>query len=182
MQGLDGDASRWGSLVAFHVQGDPLPDVFGRADRVDATLGFAVAAVAAFDGVAGGRQQAVIQEGQGLFQVRREQFVQRPPYLLEATDTPAECGQFDQGCLGPTSSIEQAVHVVHDLPEGSQVRQTSRDPLEAFSSRPASGDVERTSGDARTDRQSASESAWLCGLEPVGPSRVGLAAVPAGWP
>jgi len=49
-----------------------LAEMLGGADRVDAALGFAKAAVGAFDGVGRGRQQSVVQEGQGFFQVGRK--------------------------------------------------------------------------------------------------------------
>ena len=130
MKGVDSSDSVGCPLVPFHVQGDALADVRGRADTVDASLGLAEAAVAAFDSVAGGRQQPVIQEGQGLFQVGREQFVQRAADPLEAADAPTEAAQLGQGGLGAAPPVEQAVNFIHDLAERSQVRQAARDPLE----------------------------------------------------
>jgi hypothetical protein len=130
MKGVDRSDSVGCPLVPFHVQGDALADVLGRADTVDASLGLAEAAVAAFDGVAGGRQQPVIQEGQGLFQVGREQFVQRAADPLEAADAPPEAAQLGQSGLGAAPPVEQAVNFIHDLAERSQVRQAASDPLE----------------------------------------------------
>ena len=106
MKRLDcGEAIR-GPLVALHVQGDALADVLGSPDRVDAALGLAEAAIGAFDGVAGGWQESVIQEGQSLLQVRREQFVERAPHALEPADTAAKLGQSGQGRFAPAASIE----------------------------------------------------------------------------
>jgi hypothetical protein len=51
MKGVDSSDSVGCPLVPFHVQGDALADVLGRADGVYASLGLAEAAVAAFDGV-----------------------------------------------------------------------------------------------------------------------------------
>ena len=136
VKGVDGRGSVGCPLVPFHVQGDALADVLGRADGVDASLGLAEAAVAALDGVAGGRQQPVIQEGQGLFQVGREQFAERAADPLEAADAPPEAAQLGQGGLGPAPPVEQTVHFIHDLAERSQVRQAASNLLErSFSGR-----------------------------------------------
>jgi hypothetical protein len=118
------------SLVAFHVQGDALSDVLGGADGVDASLGLAEAAVAAFDGVGSGRQKSVIQEGQGLFQGRREQLAQRSANPLESADPSSQAGQFGQGGLGSASPVEQTIDLVHDLAKRAEMRQAASDPLE----------------------------------------------------
>jgi transposase len=58
MMGVDSSDSVGCPLVPFHAQGNALAEVRGRADAVDASLGLAEAAVAAFDSVAGGRPTA----------------------------------------------------------------------------------------------------------------------------
>jgi hypothetical protein len=78
-------------------------------------------------------QQPVIQEGQGLFQVGREQFVQRAADPPEATDASTEAAQPGQGGLGAAPPVEQAVDFIHDLAERSQGRQAASDPLERSS-------------------------------------------------
>jgi len=64
--------------VTENIQGDSLADVRAGSDAVNGLLHLSVAAVAAFDGIGGRRQQGIIQEGQGFFQGGREQFLQRP--------------------------------------------------------------------------------------------------------
>ena len=130
MKRLDCGRAFRGPLVALHVQGDALADVLGSSDRIDAALGLAEAAIAAFHSVAGGRQQPVVQEGQGLLPVGREQFVERAAHTLEAANTASELGQSGQGGLTPASPIKQPVDLVHDVAEGSQWREPSGDPLE----------------------------------------------------
>ena len=78
--------------VSLHVQGDTLLDVMMGADAVDGLLHLTVAAVASFDGVGSGRQQLVVEEGQGLLQVGREELGEGTADLLEAADAAAEFG------------------------------------------------------------------------------------------
>jgi hypothetical protein len=89
----DGEIPLRRTVVTFHVQRDTLPDVFGGADGADAALGFAEAALGAFDGIGRGRQQSVVQEGQCLLQIGREQFVERAADPLEAADPLSQAGQ-----------------------------------------------------------------------------------------
>ena len=133
VQHLDGGIPVGRPLVALHVQSDALSDVLGGADGVDAALGLAEAAVAAFDGIGSGRQQLVIQEGKGFLQIRREQLVQRAADSLETADPSPQAGQFVQGGLGPASPVEQTIHLVHDLSQRAQVRQAKSDSLDRFS-------------------------------------------------
>ena len=92
VQGAEGEIPLWRAMVALHVPSDALTDMGGGADGVDAALGLAEAAVGAFDGVGRGRQQSVVQEGQGLLQIRREQLIQRAAEPLEAADPPPGLG------------------------------------------------------------------------------------------
>jgi len=63
--------------LAEHIQRDSLVDMRVRPDAINGFLHLAVAAVAPFDRVGGRRQQRVVQERQGFFQVGREQFLER---------------------------------------------------------------------------------------------------------
>src|SRR4030042_1830249 len=101
--------SALGLCVAEHVYRDALADMLAGANAIDRLFHLAVPTVAAFDGVGGGRQQGIVQEGQRLFQRGREELLERPPEGLEATDTLAELGQFGQGRLGSATAVEQTV-------------------------------------------------------------------------
>jgi len=114
--------------VALHVQSDAAADGLAGADAIDGFLHLAVTPVAALHRVGGGWQQGIVQKGQGLFQVRREQLFERPPEAPEAADAPPEAGQPGQGGLGPASSVKEAVHFVHDLAQGAQGGQAAADP------------------------------------------------------
>ena len=65
------------SPLAKQVQGEAVRNVVSGADAIDGLLHFAIAAIAAFHRVGGGTEQAVIQEGQRLFQIGREQALSR---------------------------------------------------------------------------------------------------------
>jgi len=120
--------SAFGLSVAEHVGGDPLADVRGGSDAVDHLLHLAVAPVAALDRVGGGRQQRIIQERQGFFEVGRKQFVQRLAETLEAGHAPSEPGQFGQGGVGPAAAVKEAIRLVYNLAQDSQGRQAAGDP------------------------------------------------------
>ena len=123
--------------IAEHVQGDTLADVRAGANAVDGLLHLPIPPVASLDGVGCRRKQRIVQEGQGLFQRGREQLLERLAEPLEAADSLTEPGQFCQGRVGSAATVEQAVNLVHDLPQGSNFRLAPRDPLErlAFSRR-----------------------------------------------
>ena len=118
--------------VAEHVGGDPLADVGTGADAVDGLLHLAVAAVAALHRVGRGRQERIVQERQGFFEVRREEFAQRLPQILEAAHAAPQPGQFGQGGVGPTAAVKQAIDLVHDLPKRSQGGQAAGDPSQGL--------------------------------------------------
>jgi len=133
MQGPSRHLAVGSTLVSFHVQGDTLANVLGRTHRINVAPGLAETAIATFDGIARSRQQSIVQEDQGLLQVRSKQFAQGAAHAFEPPDTPAELGQFGQGRFRPALPIESAaggVDLIHDLAEGSQVRQSSGDSLE----------------------------------------------------
>ncbi len=121
--------------VAEHVRRDTLMDVRDGTDTVDRLLHLAMSAVASFDGVGGGRQQGVVQEGQRFFQRGREEFFERLADGLEASDTPAEFGQLGPGGVGSAAAVEQGVNRVYDSSQDSQVRLPPRDALQRFSLR-----------------------------------------------
>ena len=59
--------------LAQEILGDALPDVGVGADPIDRLLRLAVAAVAPLHGVRSGGEGAIIQEGQSLLEVAREE-------------------------------------------------------------------------------------------------------------
>ena len=118
--------------VAKHVHGDALADMRAGADTVDRLLHLAMAAITAFDGVGGRRQQGIIQEGQSLFQGGREQLVERLTKGLEATDSLAKSCQFGQRRVGPAAAVEQAVSFIDDLSDCSQAGLTTGDSLKGL--------------------------------------------------
>jgi len=105
----------FGLGVAEHVGGDPLADVRSGPDAVNGLLHLAVTPVAALDRVGGGRQERIIQERQGLFEVGREQLAERLAEALEASHTPPEPGQFGQGGVSPAAAVKEAIRLIHDL-------------------------------------------------------------------
>ena len=113
--------------LALHVGGDASADLRLGSDAVDGLLHLAMAAVAAFDGVGGGRQQRVVQEGQGLLQVRREELLECSAHVLEAADPAPQAGQLRQGRVGAAAAVEQAIDFVHDLAQPAQMRQAAGD-------------------------------------------------------
>jgi len=127
--------SALGLRVAEHVHGDAPADVLGGADAIDRLLHLAVSAVASFDRVGGRRQQGIVQERQGLFQRGREELLERLADRLEAADFLAEFGQLGQGRVGPATAVEQAVCLVHYLPQDAKFGMPTRDPTQVFSFR-----------------------------------------------
>jgi len=121
---------RGSTLVSVHVERDSVTNVFGRSNGVDAALGLAVAAVAAFDGIACGWQQMVVQKRQGLFQIGREQLGQGATDLMEAGDAATQPGQLGQGRVRAAAAIEQSIDLVHDAAQHPQVRQSAGDALQ----------------------------------------------------
>jgi hypothetical protein len=110
-----------------HVQGDPAADRRSSADPVHGLLHLAMPAVAPFHRIGGRTEQAIVQEGQGLLQIRGPELLEDRPQSLAAAHLGPQPGQLRQGRLGVTPAVEQAVDLLHDPPEGSQSRQASGD-------------------------------------------------------
>ena len=101
--------------VALHVHGDPLTDVLAGAYTVDALLHLSMATVGAFHGIGRSREQGIIEEGQGLFERRREEFLERLAQCRESPDTTTQLGEFFQCGIHATSAIEETIDVIDDL-------------------------------------------------------------------
>jgi hypothetical protein len=106
--------------IAQHIEGDAIMDVLLGADAVDRLLHLAMTTVPSLYGVGSRRKLLVIQKRQCLFQMGGLKLAQDFVDRLEASDTPAQLGQFRQGRVGAAAAIEQAVNFLHDVPHGSQ--------------------------------------------------------------
>ena len=95
-----------GRVVTEHVQSESLLDTLMRSYSIHALLHFIVPTIGAFDCVGRGRQQRIIQKGQGLLQVGREYLLEGLANLLETADVPAELGQFGQGRVGAAAPVK----------------------------------------------------------------------------
>ena len=118
----------FGLGIAQHVEGDAVTDVFLRAHAVDGFLHLAVTAVATFHRVGGRRQQLIVKEREGLFQVGTEEFLEGLPNLLEATYPSAKLGELLQGCRAPTAAVKEAIDFVHNLPQRMQLLVSVTEP------------------------------------------------------
>ena len=130
MENLDRFSALFFLRITKHVQGDAVVDVLLGTDAVDRLLHFAVAAVAPLHGVGGRGKQFVIEECQGLVKVGRAKPAQDFADLFEAADTLAQLGQFRQRSIGAAPTIKQAVDLFHEVPQCSQLRQTTCDTLQ----------------------------------------------------
>lgn len=116
--------------VAKHIEGDPASEDVHGADAVDGLLHFAVTAVAALDRIGCRGEEFFVQEGQSLVHRRREDLLQFLAHRLEATNTGPKLCEPPQGCIRPTSAIEQTVDLVHDGAERPKGWLTSADPAQ----------------------------------------------------
>ena len=70
--------------IAKHIKRDSVADIFPGAHAMDGFLHLAVTTVAAFHGVGSRREQLIVEEGECLFQVGAEEFLEGLAELLEA--------------------------------------------------------------------------------------------------
>jgi hypothetical protein len=110
--------------LAKHVQRDPTADRRLSAHSIHRLLHLAMPAVAPFHRIGRRTEQAIIQEGQRLLQVRGPELPEDRPQPRAAADLDPQPGQLRQGRLGATPAVEQAVDLLHDAPEGAQSRQS----------------------------------------------------------
>ena len=94
MQDLGRSLALLRPLFPFHIQGNARGDVWFGADAIDGLLHLAMTAVSSFHGVRSGRKEVVIQEGQGLLQVGREELLQGFANPLETSYPTPQPGQF----------------------------------------------------------------------------------------
>jgi hypothetical protein len=116
--------------VAKHVQGDAGSEVGLGADAVNGFLHLTVAPVSPFDDVGSRRQQLVIEKGECLLDIGREERLERLADGLEAAHALAQASQVGQGGLGAAAAVEQPVDFIHDLAQRAQLRQAARDALQ----------------------------------------------------
>ena len=83
----------FGLSIAKHIKRDSVADIFPGAHAVDGFLHLAVTTVAVFHGVGSRREQLIVEEGECLFQVGAEEFLEGLADLLEAAHPAAELGQ-----------------------------------------------------------------------------------------
>jgi hypothetical protein len=107
----------FGLGIAKHLKRDSVADIFPGAHAVDGFLHLAVTTVAAFHGVGSRREQLIVEEDEGLFQVGAEEFLEGRAELLEAAHPAAELGQLLQGRLAPAAAVKEPVDFVPDLPQ-----------------------------------------------------------------
>ena len=112
-----------GLLAAFglgftpHIQGQAGTELCLRPYTIDTLLHLAIAPITPLHRMRGGGQQLVIEQREGLFQRGGKEFLQGLPHLREPLEPTPQFGEFAQSGLGPTASIEERLHLVHDGPE-----------------------------------------------------------------
>lgn len=74
-----------------------------------------MAAISAFDGVGGGRQQVIVQKGQRLLECRTEELLERFAESGESAYPLPKFGELGQSGFSPAASVEEAVHLIHDF-------------------------------------------------------------------
>ena len=114
MKGGRGVETPGGLLVPLHVQGDPLGEVGLGSHPVDRLLHLAMTTVASFHRVGGRGQQRIIEKGQGLLEVGREQVPERLAQGAKAPYVPTQFGQFLQGRFRPTAAVEEPIDLLDD--------------------------------------------------------------------
>ncbi len=84
-----GLALRVNMYIPLHVNRDALADVFASPYSVNALLHFAMMTVGLLHSIGNGRQQGIIQEGERIFKVGREEFLQGFSQSWEMTHSAA---------------------------------------------------------------------------------------------
>jgi hypothetical protein len=98
------------------------------AHAVDLLLPLAIAPVAPFHGMRGGRPQLVVETCQGLFQRGCKALLACLPQRGEPQEPTPPSVSFVQSRLGPTAPIKQGVDLGHELTQRSQLREAPGDP------------------------------------------------------
>ena len=105
VESFGGLTSALSICLPVHINGYPLTYVVNGADAIDTLLPLAVSTVAALHRVGRRGRQGINKEGQGLFNVGREEFPERCSDGNEGTsDSAAKSGEFFQRCLRTTAS------------------------------------------------------------------------------
>jgi hypothetical protein len=101
--------------LSVHVNGDPLTYVVNGAHTIDALLHLPVSTVASFHRVGRRRQQRIIEEGQRLLDVGREELLDCCSDGSEGPfDSATQSGEFLQRCLRTAAAVEKAIDFVHN--------------------------------------------------------------------
>lgn len=132
MKGDGGPAACRSLQVALHVQGNATTDRLMGTDPIHSFLHLAVATVSAFDGVGRSRQERIIQERQGLFQVGREEFLECLTQVLESSHASSQTGQLGQSRFRTAAAVKETIGLIHDLPQDTQSRQAAGDSPESL--------------------------------------------------
>ena len=103
-----------------------------RPNTIHRFLHLSMAAIASLHRVRRRRQSFIAQKLKALLQCRRFQFLQRFRQLLEPPHTLSQFSQLEQCSTDRTTTVEQPIHLLHDLPQLPQFREPLRDFLERF--------------------------------------------------
>jgi hypothetical protein len=85
------------------------------ANAVDRFLHLAMAAIAALNRIGGRRQQPVIQKGERLIDIGREERLQGFSDLGKALDTLAQASQLDQGRGRATAPVKEPIRFASSI-------------------------------------------------------------------
>ena len=116
MKRLECMATGTGSCLAEQVKRQAFINMRMRPNAVDTFLHLAMAAVAALDGIGGGRQQPVIEKGQRLVDIGRKERLQGLADLGKALDPLPQAGEFGQGSGRAAAPVKELVDLIHNGP------------------------------------------------------------------
>src|SRR2546422_10348041 len=133
MQGLECLVTFLGLSFSPHVERNTRPDPLLRAYSVDTLLHLTIPPVAPLHCIGGRREQCVIEKRQRFLQRGRKELLERLTELLEPLQATPQLGQLVEGCLGPTSSVEQGGALLHELARLPQLWQTTGDMPQGLS-------------------------------------------------